>query len=172
MQSAGKLKLIFLILVLAIFCSFAQRLFFFQGRAVLWRAKIKGFGIASPMVKENIIYLTTGYGYLHALDSQTGKNIWQFQTKTSELIEISPLIRGKTLYFASWNRYIYAVDINGQLCWETRIDSQVRQKPSIVDERLFCGTMGGLYVLNQTDGKIQHILRLAISTDIIADSTF
>ena len=52
------------------------------------------------------------------MDARTGKELWRFD---AGVVESSPLLVDGRLYFGSWDRHLYALDVprDGKLRWRT-----------------------------------------------------
>src|ERR687895_21885 len=74
-------------------------------------------------------------------DARSGRELWRFNAGA---IESTPLLRGETLYFGSWDHHLYAVDIRGgRLRWAYRADDEVNTAPAYAGGTIFVGTDGG-----------------------------
>ena len=70
---------------------------------------------STPVVKDGVVYFGGGSGYfsrddhLYAVDIKTGEEKWKF--KTGDSVNSSPAVLDGVVYFGSWDKYLYAVDI-------------------------------------------------------------
>ncbi|MFL5733875.1 MAG: PQQ-binding-like beta-propeller repeat protein [Chloroflexia bacterium] len=83
-----------------------------------WQIQAGGFS-SDPVIADGIVYFTTTVtsltvliggkpsGYLHAVDAQTGQELWTFSVE-GETME-APAIANGTVYFGSGEGYLYAV---------------------------------------------------------------
>lgn len=74
---------------------------------------IKGAGLA---VYNNMLYATTGFGSVFALDMKTGDPKWHYQAETP--IRIAPTVDNNTVFVQTINNQLIALDAaNGQELW-------------------------------------------------------
>jgi eukaryotic-like serine/threonine-protein kinase len=97
-----------------------------------WEFQTDGVSLSirtSPMVLDGVIYFGTvniksgGSDYFYAVDASTGKSIWKTsispKTPSSSSIYSSPTAVNGVVYFSSYNRIFYALDIKtGNKKWE------------------------------------------------------
>ena len=85
--------------------------------------------------------------------SQGGYGEWSFQADGQ--MGSSPVLSGNTLYFASMNGTLYALDPQThQLRWKHTIDSGIFSTPCISEGVLYVGSLlGGLYALDAQTGQ-------------------
>jgi outer membrane protein assembly factor BamB len=120
---------------------------------ILWKKHFGRCLAASPVVKDGVVYQAVMHrlpcgtrnrrarGFVIAMDARTGRPLWRFR---SGAVESSPLLRGKTIYFGSWDHRVYAVDIRrGKLRWSYRADDEVNTAPAYAGGTIFIGTDGG-----------------------------
>ncbi len=138
----------------------------------------------SPAVSDGVVYFAnvgpqhpygapSNYGYLHALDAQTGEEKWMY--KADGVIRSSPAVSGGVVYFlydvgelARWGVFsegVLAVAVDatsGRELWQfpAANDSgwgvEIRSSPSISGEVVYFGTAsedGRLYALDATIGE-------------------
>ena len=120
---------------------------------ILWKKSFRRCLAASPVVRDGVVYQAVMHrlpcgtsnrrarGFVVAMDARSGRELWRFHTGA---VESSPLLRGKTLYFGSWDRRLYAVDIRrGKLRWSYRADHEINTSPAYAGGTVFFGTDGG-----------------------------
>ena len=85
-----------------------------------WETKLGRCTAASPAVGDGVVYQpvmdrnpcdphdASQGGFMVALDAETGKELWRFR---AGVIESSPLLIDNILYFGSWDRKLYALDV-------------------------------------------------------------
>ena len=85
---------------------------------------VKGWVIVSPVIDRNgTVYASSSVSgahyYLYALDPTNGDIKWTFEA--NDHIYTTPVIGDNdTIYFGSYDRYVYAVSIDGALKWKYR----------------------------------------------------
>jgi len=80
---------------------------------LLWTYPSEGYVkgiIGSPVIRDGIIYFNAVGGAVTALDIATQQVIWQYDTE--DTLWASPCLYEDTLYIASYNEHLYAIDIN------------------------------------------------------------
>jgi len=108
---------------------------------------------APTIARDGTIYVGTMWslgngGKLHAVNSD-GTEKWRFQT--GDAVSSSPALGDDgTIFFGSYDTYVYALNPNGTLKWSYKTGDQVRGSPSISDDgTIYIGSFDGyLYALN------------------------
>lgn len=73
-------------------------------------------------------------GYVYALDAQSGKPLWSFETGNG--VDTPPILEGRTIYVGG-QRNFYAIDSeSGKQEWEASLRSDEQWSSQLVDERL------------------------------------
>ena len=108
----------------------------------------------TPSVVDGIVYCGGLDGFIHALDSETGEEIWRFEQGGHSGAAITVAdgkvffgqIRGEGIY--------YALDKNtGEVIWQSKEFGNVWVGASFTDNGLFFGNMEGMmYGVNPQDG--------------------
>ncbi len=114
------------------------------------------------LVVENkkVIFIDT-FGDISALDVNTGRLLWQFQTTNEDIFESSFLLKSsrlvsdnETIYVSNNQNKFFALDArNGQIKWEQSINSYLA--PIIIENLIFTiSNEGFLIILNKDNGNI------------------
>ena len=135
---------------------------------IVWKRKFPNCAAASAAVADGIVYQPFMHripcgknqpgalGFIAALDAKTGRTRWKF---TAGPIESAPLIVGHVLYFGSWDRHVYALDLRrkrNRVLWSYETDDKVVAAPAYANKTIFVGTNGGrVYALNARTGKLR-----------------
>ena len=69
---------------------------------------MKSLNLSSPLIAGSIVYIGDASGDLHAVDINTGKNIWVFNTEGQ--IKASPSYSVGVVYLTSEDGFIYAIE--------------------------------------------------------------
>ena len=87
---------------------------------------------ATPLIRDGVLYISTDYARVFALDARTGTRFWFFEPEYEEGIEAilccGPVNRGVALkddlvYVNTLDARLYALDRNnGSVVWEQTID--------------------------------------------------
>jgi outer membrane protein assembly factor BamB len=120
---------------------------------IIWQKRFGRCIAASPVVAGGIVYQAVMHplpcgtgnrsarGFVIAMNARNGKVLWRFPAGA---VESTPLVRGKTIYFGSWDHRLYAVDVRGgRLRWTYRADHEVNTSPAYAGGTIFVGTDGG-----------------------------
>ena len=128
-------------------------------------------------------------GFIYALDEDTGKFLWKYQTEKG-ISHSLPLFADDKVFVGDDSGHIYAIDAsNGNLIWKKRLDAEViHSSPAFDNGIIFVGTEGSarsnalpsyLYALKASDGselwkfKVDYIpgkLNLIHSTPAVFES--
>ncbi len=110
--------------------------------------------IATPALHEGLIYAPNSNGTLYTINPD-GESPWNVETKAA--IWAKPLINGNTLYVASQDHFLYAVDIDTEdTIWTLDLGASAVNSP-VMDENgvLYIGSFGSkVSAVDSTDGSI------------------
>ena len=120
---------------------------------------------SSPTVTENAIYLGDEEGMFHAIDRQTGKRLWKFETG-NEIYSSAAVSNGQIL-FGSYDNYLYCLNLDGTLAWKFGTQGYVHCAPAVVDGATFiAGCDEHLRTIDVKTGE--QISELRLETYLIA----
>lgn len=128
----------------------------------------------TPIVVDGIMYITTSFNHVYALDARTGQQIWHYKHKMGPITTYccGPNNRGVAAYgdkvfMGTLDAKLVALDAKtGKLVWETQIaDPELgyseTMAPTAVNGKILIGTNGGEYgirgfvkAFNADDGKL------------------
>jgi outer membrane protein assembly factor BamB len=118
------------------------------------------FYLSSPAATGRRVYFGSGDGHLYALDAETGKLIWKFET--GDVVHSSPALVDGTLYFGSWDSYLYALDAEaGKERWRFRTGEDherynqvgIQSSPAVVNGVVYFGCRDAhLYAVDARTG--------------------
>lgn len=117
-----------------------------------WEFRGRGGIGAPPAVDSNFVYAGSNYGYVYALDTETGQEVWRFQTDSS--VEVAPVVAGVIVYANSATK-LYALDkFMGTLRWQFDID--VAASPAVADNSIYVPDRNGnLVAIDVQTGREQ-----------------
>lgn len=129
---------------------------------IKWKLKIdpnpeitpSSTGLKSPLViADKIIYLCNKKGYLYAINSQIGEEIWR--VKLDDTILDNLILHDKIIYVSGKNGYIYAINIETKsIKWKSTINSVKQSNPLVCNDLLLANSVDGhLYALDLEDGQ-------------------
>lgn len=111
-------------------------------------------GLKCPLViADKIIYLCNKKGYLYAINSQIGEEIWRI--KLDDTILDNLILHNKTIYVSGNNGYIYAINTETKsIKWKSTINFIKQSNPVIYSDLLLGNSAdGNLYALDLEDGQ-------------------
>ena len=112
----------------------------------LWRVKVDKDTTSSPVVKDGALYLGTGKK-LVSVDLSSYALRWTFDAGGS--IESSPAIAGATIYAATVDGRLYALDANtGKKNWDLLPGGNITSSPALANGMIYIGSHdGNLYAI-------------------------
>lgn len=128
----------------------------------------------APIVVDGVMFMTTSYNHVYALDATTGKEFWHYKHKMGPFTTFccgpnnrGVAIEGGKLFMGTLDAKLVALDAqNGKLLWETEIADPEKgysetMAPTVVDGKVLIGTNGGEYgirgfvkAFDAKDGKL------------------
>ena len=129
----------------------------------------------SPLVVNGVMYVTTSFDHVYALNARTGEELWHYQQKLGPITTYccGPNNRGVALYgdnvyLATLDAKLVALDAKtGKMKWETQIANPEEgysetMAPTAVDGKILIGTNGGEYgirgFVKAYDAKDGHLI--------------
>jgi len=128
----------------------------------------------APIVIDGVMYLTTSYNHVYAVDAVTGKEFWHYKHKMGPVTTFccgpnnrGVAISGGKLFMGTLDAKLVSLDAKtGKLLWETQIADPEKgysetMAPTVIDNKVLIGTNGGEYgvrgfvkAFNADDGKL------------------
>ncbi|MGZ5239591.1 MAG: outer membrane protein assembly factor BamB family protein, partial [Caldimonas sp.] len=128
----------------------------------------------APIVVDGVMYITTSYNHVYALDAATGKEFWHYKHKMGAVTTYccgpnnrGVAIMGDRLYMGTLDAKLLAFDAKtGKVLWSTQIaDPEAgyseTMAPVAVNGKVLIGTNGGEYgirgfvkAFDANDGKL------------------
>ena len=112
----------------------------------------------APIVVDGIMYMTTSYNHVYALDAVTGKEFWHYKHKMGPITTFccgpnnrGVAIEGGRLFMGTLDAKLVSLDAKtGQVLWETEIADPEKgysetMAPTVVEGKVLIGTNGGEY---------------------------
>ena len=129
----------------------------------------------APIVVNGVMFLTTSFNHVYAIDAATGEEFWHYKHKLGPIVD--RLLRQRTtaasrsraarLFMGTLDAKLVALDAKtGKLLWETQIADPDKgysetMAPAVVDGKVLIGTNGGEYgvrgfvkAFDAKDGKL------------------
>ncbi len=128
----------------------------------------------APIVVNGVMFLTTSFNHVYAIDAATGEEFWHYKHKMGPITTFccGPNNRGVAiendrLFMGTLDAKLVALDAKtGKLLWETQIADPEKgysetMAPAVVDGKVIIGTNGGEYgirgfvkAFDAKDGKL------------------
>ena len=112
----------------------------------------------SPIVVNGVMYVTTSFNHLYALDARTGEELWHYTRKLGPITTYccGPNNRGVAVYgskvfLATLDSHLLALDAKtGKMAWDVAIADPEQgysetMAPTVVKGKVLIGTNGGEY---------------------------
>jgi len=126
--------------------------------AWIFQVAVKESLETSPIVVDGVMYVTTAFSHVYALDAKTGVEIWRFKPKFGPVTTFccGPNNRGVAVYndkvyVATLDSKLYALDAKtGSVVWKQQIADPEKgysetMAPTAVRGKILIGTAGGEY---------------------------
>ncbi len=128
----------------------------------------------APIVVNGVMFLTTSFNHVYAIDAATGQEFWHYKHKLGPIVTVCcgnnnrgvAASEGK-LFMGTIDAKLVALDAKtGKLLWETQIADPEKgysetMAPAVVDGKVLIGTNGGEYgirgfmkAFDANDGKL------------------
>ena len=124
--------------------------------AWVFQTEVQEVLATSPIIADGVIYVTTAFNHVYALNAKTGEEYWHFKRTMAPVTTscCGPINRGAALYddkvyMATVDAKLIALDAKtGSLVWQTEIADSSRgyaetMAPTAVDGKILIGTSGG-----------------------------
>ncbi len=128
----------------------------------------------APIVVDGVMFLTTSFNHVYAIDAATGEEYWHYKHKLGPIVTVccgnnnrGVAIEGGKLFMGTIDAKLVALDAKtGKLLWETQIADPEKgysetMAPAVVDGKVIIGTNGGEYgirgfvkAFDAKDGKL------------------
>ena len=111
---------------------------------------------ASPLVAGGVIYLSTAWNQVFAIDARTGAELWRYRRRLPETLKYccGPVnwgvaIREDTLFLGTLDAHLVALDArSGRVKWDVEVGKpeatlSIKSVPLVVKDRVLVGIAGG-----------------------------
>ena len=112
----------------------------------------------APIVVDGVMFLTTSYNHVYAIDAVTGKEFWHYKHAMGPITTFccgpnnrGVAIEGDRLFMGTLDAKLIALDAKtGKVLWQTEIADPDKgysetMSPTVVDGKVLIGTNGGEY---------------------------
>jgi PQQ-dependent dehydrogenase (methanol/ethanol family) len=128
----------------------------------------------APIVLDGVMFLTTSFNHVYAIDAATGEEFWHYKQKLGPFVTVccgnnnrGVAIEGGRLFMGTLDAKLVALDAKtGKILWETQIADPEKgysetMAPAVVEGKVLIGTNGGEYgirgfvkAFDAKDGKL------------------
>ncbi len=128
----------------------------------------------APIVINGVMFLTTSFNHVYAIDAATGEEFWHYKHKMGPITTYccgpnnrGVAVEGDRLFMGTLDAKLVALDAKtGKVLWETQIADPDKgysetMAPAVVDGKVLIGTNGGEYgvrgfvkAFDAKDGKL------------------
>lgn len=130
-----------------------------------WDSRIDERTTAAPAAANGILCVGTRSGHVFAFDADHGDRKWSFDVSANSErndpagydITHGVTIYDETVYFGTWDRAVYAVDIEtGELEWRRQTNGGIDVCPAAADGTIYVGNDGGrILALDAATGDLK-----------------
>jgi alcohol dehydrogenase (cytochrome c) len=126
--------------------------------AWIFQTEVKESLETSPIVADGVMYVTTSFSHVYALDAKTGAELWHFKPKLGPVTTFccgpnnrGVAVYGDNVYVATLDSKLIALDAKtGSVVWQQQIADPEKgysetMAPTAVDGKILIGTNGGEY---------------------------
>ena len=126
--------------------------------AFMFQTEVRESMETAPIVVDGVMYMTTSFNHVYALDAVTGREFWHYKHKMGPITTFccgpnnrGVAIEGGKLFMGTLDAKLVSLDAKtGKLLWETEIADPEKgysetMSPTVVDGKVLIGTNGGEY---------------------------
>jgi len=126
--------------------------------AFVFQTEVKESMEVAPIVVDGVMFMTTSYNHVYALDATTGKEFWHYKHKMGPITTFccgpnnrGVAVDGGVLFMGTLDARLVALDAKtGKVLWNVEIaDPELgyseTMAPTVVDGKVLIGTNGGEY---------------------------
>ena len=121
---------------------------------LLWVFKAGDMIESTAAIVDDVVYVGASDGFLYAINAQTGKSTWKYQTTAP--IKSSPSIYNGIIYFGDEDGIFHAVDIaTRKKKWQYTTEGEIISSANFAGDRVLFGSYDGfLYCINLKNGDL------------------
>ena len=123
--------------------------------SVLWKFTVeKGAFEGTPVIADGVIYIGDLDGRIYAIDLQSGKSKWTYETNSGFLA--APAVADGRLYIGDYDGRFYCLDCReGKKLWEYESQAEIDSGANFFGENVLFGSQDAtLYCLNAKSGGL------------------
>jgi outer membrane protein assembly factor BamB len=117
------------------------------GSRLLWTSRDVGRVVATPIVKDGLLYVGDVGGTIHCLDAATGAHIWKHET--NDPIWGCMLLVGDRLYVGNeaGTMTVLRAGRRKQLLAQIEMDASLYSAPALVSDAFYLASANRLYLI-------------------------
>ena len=123
--------------------------------SVLWKFTVeKGAFESTPTIVDGVVYIGDLDGKVYALDLQTGKAKWEYETDSGFLA--SPAVRDGRVYIGDYDGFFYCLDAaDGKKLWDYESEAEIDSGANFYKTNVLFGSQDAtLYCLDAKSGTL------------------
>ena len=134
----------------------------------LWRAECLGGDVApSPVHMNGLVFAVNEYSYLAAIRTDGQGDVTKTHivwTADYDLPDIcSPMSNGELLFMLTTDGFLTCYDVqNGSKVWEKDLETSFRSSPSLVGDRVYLMSEGGVMFIFAADREYKELGRVEL----------
>jgi alcohol dehydrogenase (cytochrome c) len=126
--------------------------------AFMFQTEVRESMETAPIVVDGIMYMTTSFNHVYALDAVTGKEFWHYKHKMGPITTFccgpnnrGVAVEGGKLFMGTLDAKLVSLDARtGKVLWQTEIADPEKgysetMAPTVIDGKVLIGTNGGEY---------------------------
>lgn len=111
---------------------------------------------STPLFVDGVIYLTTSWDHVFAIDARTGSELWHYKRPLPKKLHYccgpvnrGPAVSAKLLYLSTLDAHLVAMDLKtGQVRWDVEVGKieeniSATSPPLVVGDKILVGMAGG-----------------------------
>jgi outer membrane protein assembly factor BamB len=134
--------------------------------SVRWRAPLRHSSIDTPVVSENLVFVTTSSGGIHAFDREDGTDRWS--VGLSSAYASAPAVAHGRVYVVTEYGVILALDAStGEEAWQTDIGTTVDHRPAVGGDSVYVRSANSpneIVVADAETGEIRRRFSIPLVT--------
>lgn len=132
-------------------------------RTEAWRVRTNQGVWSQPLIVNDVLYFTSLDHNLYAVNPTTGDTLWSLNLEGAA--PEAPIFHNGSLYVGSFARKLFKISTGGEILDEFQTRDWVWSAPSIVDDVLYAGDMGGsVYALDISGDGFEPIWQAQVAS--------
>ena len=108
---------------------------------LLWTYEAGDAIESSAAIADNVVYVGSQTGELHAVNLTDGKPRWKYKASADGIGESSPAIAGGLVYVGDLSGVLHAVHADsGKVAWTFKTGSEIKSSPVVAGDKVIVGS--------------------------------